>query len=87
MGAIEIPPLVARKLERRTITTRSVRCLVNAGGPFPYFHDGRWKSGYYDPVENLFVGVDRDTVLTAFRPDRGSAYVLDLQANRPYYRE
>ena len=50
--------------------------------PFPYYHEGLWKVGYYDPDSNLFVGTIGHVVSTVIRP-RNANYVKNLKAARP----
>ncbi|HTC70367.1 MAG TPA: hypothetical protein VK662_12425 [Acidothermaceae bacterium] len=50
--------------------------------PFPYYHEGLWKVGYYDPDSNLFVGTIGHVVSTVIRP-RNANYLKNLKAARP----
>jgi len=55
-----------------------VQSIIQNIQPFEYFHEGIWKSGYYDPISKIFVArVDKlvRTVIANVKPQ----YVENLK--------
>jgi hypothetical protein len=71
-------------IERLAFRSISVDELeaATAMTPFRYYHEGTWKTGYYDSVNNLFVGSVRGKITTVIRP-RNINYIKNLKAKRP----
>ncbi len=46
--------------------------------PFPYFHDGVWKTGYYDPGQKLFLGSVDGNITTVITRATAS-YIRNLK--------
>jgi RHS repeat-associated protein len=53
-------------LERMEERQISLEQLENAlqQKPFQYFHDGVWKTGFYDPISKIFVSVYNQLIIT-----------------------
>jgi hypothetical protein len=56
--------------------------VVNSAQPFRYFHDGSWKTGYYDPASGVFVGVAENTITTVINNAKPQ-YIENLKAAQP----
>jgi type VII secretion system ESX-1 substrate len=69
------------RLAIRSISVDEVESTT-AMAPFRYYHEQTWKTGYYDPVNNLFVGTVRGKITTVIRP-RNTNYINNLKAARP----
>ncbi len=50
--------------------------------PLPYFHDGTWKTGFYDPSSKVFVGSVNGTITTVVT-GASRNYVNNLLAATP----
>lgn len=61
--AIEVSSHAARRMTQRGISIDVVESTLTHS-PFQYFHQGVWKSGYYDPAARTFIGTVDDTVTT-----------------------
>ncbi len=42
----------------------AVEQVISTQKGFRYFHDGAWKTGFYDPAARLFVGSANGTIRT-----------------------
>ena len=51
-------------MRQRGLRTEEVYSVIQRTKPFRYFHEGVWKTGYYDPVTRIFVGQVGDTITT-----------------------
>lgn len=70
------------RLTLRGVTQEDVANLIYQGNPFRYFHDGRWKLGYYDAARQLLIGMVHDEVTTVI-VDVTPEYVDRLRTRRP----
>ena len=52
------------RMTERGVSLEQVESLIRTVPPFRYFHGGIWKTGYYDPGSELFVGQLGDTITT-----------------------
>lgn len=43
------------RMPQRNISKSDLKYLIQTSDPFPYFHRGELKTGYYDPVTKLFA--------------------------------
>ncbi|GIF62191.1 hypothetical protein Ais01nite_02260 [Asanoa ishikariensis] len=70
------------RLASREVSEAEARRVLDRE-PFPYWHDGQWKMGYYDPGSKIFIGKTIDgNINTVIRNvDRG--YPSRLQRARP----
>jgi hypothetical protein len=69
------------RLALRSISVDEVE-TATAMTPFRYYHEETWKIGYYDSVNNLFVGTVNGKITTVIRP-RSIKYINNLKAARP----
>ncbi len=70
----------ARMIERG-ISFGQVENAIKHGNEFSYFHEGVWKTGYYDSKEGIFVGV-KDIITTVIN-DVDSSYIENLKKLKP----
>lgn len=71
-----------QRMAERGVSEAQVRAAVEKGESFPYYHDGRWKKGYFDESAGLFVAANGGDVITVFKgADRG--YVNRLKRKKP----
>lgn len=56
--------------------------MVSSQRGFEYFHEGVWKTGYYDPDRAVFVGTSGGQVTTVIG-DVSENYIRNLQQARP----
>lgn len=70
------------RMNERGINESDVRATVDKGETFPYYHQGKWKTGYYDPDKKLFVATDHGVVITVFA-DATRKYVEGLKRKKP----
>lgn len=80
-NGMEVQAHGIERIAFRSISLREVEDATTMT-PFPYYHDGLWKVGYYDPGSNLFVGTIDNVVATVIRPRNGN-YLKNLKAARP----
>jgi hypothetical protein len=70
------------RMQERGVPVTDVKRTVQSGEQFKFFHDGKWKTGYYDPEGQLFVSVDGRTVITVVaRATR--KYIDNLKSKAP----
>jgi len=55
-----------------------VQKIVNTAQSFRYFHDGAWKTGYYDPVSKIFVA-EAEGVITTVIAKVNPQYIENLK--------
>lgn len=72
-----------KRLAQRGITGKLVYNLMRNTKPFTYYHEGLYKTGYYDRTTNLFVGVYGNEIKTIFYPSQGIKYIQNLQKAKP----
>jgi RHS repeat-associated protein len=82
-NGLEVGEHAGKRMVQRGIRLDAIDRAVQNNKPFKYFHQGVWKTGYYDRGSNLFVGSVNGKVTTVFRPDRGIGYIKDLKAAKP----
>lgn len=63
-GTLEVSEHAALRMSQRGIHVDIVDDVVSSQRGFEYFHDGVWKTGYYDPNRAVFVGTYGDQVTT-----------------------
>jgi hypothetical protein len=78
---IGVSPHAARRMTQRGISIDAVESTLSHPS-FHYFHQGVWKTGYYDPVARTFVGTVDDTVTTVIH-NASPNYIQNLQAATP----
>ncbi|WP_146259267.1 RHS repeat-associated core domain-containing protein [Streptomyces tateyamensis] len=75
-----------QRLRERHVPDEDGRALLQRE-PFSYYHDGQWKSGYYDPKSKLFVGKTIDGNVNTVMIEVEQGYISRLKAARPGYDE
>ncbi|MFG2999081.1 SpvB/TcaC N-terminal domain-containing protein [Streptomyces sp. NPDC048340] len=70
-----------QRLERRGVSEEDARSVLGRE-PFSYFHEGQWKSGYYDPNSKVFVGKTIDGNVNTVMTNVDKAYINRLQNQR-----
>jgi len=79
--SLELIEHAARRMSERHVSLEAVENTLSLS-PFPYYHDGVWKMGYYDSKSKIFVGTLGNEVKTVI--DNVSAnYIRNLKAARP----
>jgi len=71
-----------QRMEQRGVNIEQVQAVVAGNKPFRYFHEGVWKTGYYDPTTKIFVGSVNNvitTVITNVKP----RYIQNLTGKLP----
>lgn len=81
-GTLEVSEHAALRVTQRGLTLDAVEGVVTNQQPFRYFHNGVWKTGYYDPASRVFVGTVDDTVTTVIN-NATPKYIQNLQAAQP----
>lgn len=69
------------RLADRDISQEQVIEILHSIRPFKYFHEGRWKNGYYDPASRIFIGVWRETIMTVI-DNVSPQYIANLKKER-----
>jgi hypothetical protein len=71
-----------QRMEQRGVTLEQARAAAAFGESFRYFHDGKWKTGYFDEKQRLFLATDGGVVITVItKADR--RYVERLKRKKP----
>jgi hypothetical protein len=70
------------RMDERGISPLQVRQAMERGEKFRYYHADKWKTGFYDQEEKLFIATDGQVVITVFR-DASRAYVDKLKRRKP----
>jgi RHS repeat-associated protein len=78
----EFDPHALKRMTERGISLDQARGLLESGNSFQYFHDGVWKTGFYDPASKLFIGSANGTVVTVIR-GASQNYINNLLAAHP----
>ena len=71
-----------RRMEQRGVTRAQFDAAVARGEKFRYFHDGKWKTGYYDESTGVFIAADGAAVLTVISGATPS-YIRRLKRAKP----
>ncbi len=70
------------RMAERGVNMSLVEQVLETRKPFPYYHQGRWKQGYYDPASQLFIATADNVVITVIT-DATPRYVENLKRKRP----
>ncbi|MBI3551141.1 MAG: DUF4258 domain-containing protein [Elusimicrobia bacterium] len=70
------------RMQGRGVTEEQVRKIVATEAPFQYFHQGRWKTGYYEPKTSVFVATNEGVIITVIT-GATPKYIGDLKRKRP----
>lgn len=71
----------ALRMTQRGISGDAAEATL-AHQPFPYFHKGAWKTGFYDPASGIFLGSVNGEVTTVIR-GASPNYINNLKAATP----
>jgi RHS repeat-associated protein len=77
-GALEVGEHAALRAAERHVSIDAIERTVASQQPFPYFHNGVWKTGYYDAVNRIFVGTV-DNVVTTVIGGASPRYIANLK--------
>jgi hypothetical protein len=80
-GWIQVSEHAAEHMTQRGISINALDSAL-AKPSFPYWHEGVWKTGYYDPVTKVFAGTVNDTVTTVINK-ASQNYINNLKAVTP----
>lgn len=78
---MKVPEHAAERMITRGMSIDTVEGVL-ANAPFQYFHQGAWKTGYYDSASRLFIGSVDGTVTTVIEKATPS-YIRNLQFLTP----
>ncbi|MEU0157045.1 polymorphic toxin-type HINT domain-containing protein, partial [Micromonospora fulviviridis] len=80
----EVPGLTGHALQRlqqRGVSVDEARAALSKD-PFSYYHDGQWKSGYYDPRSKVFIAKTIDGNINTVMTGVDKAYINRLRGGR-----
>jgi hypothetical protein len=80
-ASLEVTEHAALRMTQRGISIDAAETTL-ARTPFPYFHSGVWKSGYYDPTSRIFLGTVGGRVTTVINGAK-PGYIENLKAVVP----
>jgi hypothetical protein len=78
--AIELTQHALQRMAERQISLTQVQQTINSGNSFQYYHEGIWKTGFYDPITKIFVGMT-EKVTTVMYTNPG--YIENLKNLTP----
>jgi hypothetical protein len=81
-GTLEVSEHAAQRITQRGLTLDAVESVVTHQQSFRYFHEGAWKTGYYDPISRVFVGT-ADNMVTTVINNATPKYIQNLQELQP----
>jgi RHS repeat-associated protein len=79
--SLEVSEHAALRMTQRGISIDAAEATL-AQQPFPYFHQGAWKTGFYDPASRIFLGSVNGEVTTVIR-GASPNYINNLKAATP----
>ncbi len=71
------------RLARRGVSEDVAWEIIEGQPGFSYWHDGLWKTGYYDPIRKIFIGQGPDGGFTTVITNASRQYIDGLMAARP----
>jgi RHS repeat-associated protein len=81
-GTLEVSSHAAQRITQRGLSLDAVEEVISAQNPFQYFHNGVWKTGFYDPASQVFVGSANGTIRTVI-PGATQNYINNLLGALP----
>ncbi len=81
-GTIEVSEHAAMRITQRGVSLDAVENVITNQEPFQYFHEGIWKTGYYDAASEIFVGIV-DNIVTTVIEGASQNYINNLQSVEP----
>jgi RHS repeat-associated protein len=79
--ALEVSWHAAQRATQRGISLDAMEATLEKGMQFRYFHEGAWKTGYYDTASKVFVGTVNNVVTTVMRAS--PQYIQNLMNKTP----
>lgn len=70
-----------QRIQLRGVSVEQAR-LALGKEPFSYFHEGMWKSGYYDPSSKVFIAKTVDGNINTIMNNVDKSYIRRLQGGR-----
>lgn len=70
------------RMNERGVSELDARKTIESGEIFRYYHQGGWKTGYYDPAKRLFIATAEGVVITVIT-DASRSYVDRLKRKKP----
>jgi len=80
-GDITLNEHTLKQMQARNLGRTDVLNTIEKGESFKYYHEGVWKTGYYDPKSRVFVGTYKGEAKTTFKTDQN--YINNLKKNKP----
>jgi hypothetical protein len=71
-----------QRMKERGVDHDTVRGIIGSVKPFKYWHQGKWKTGYYDVQKRVFIATDGNVVITVIA-DAEPRYVEGLKRKKP----
>jgi hypothetical protein len=79
---LRLSPHAIKRMNQRAILIKDVEKVAGNAEPFPYYHDGIWKNGYYDSQSKIFFGEFNGEIKTVIN-DVTPQYIKNLQKSKP----
>ncbi len=76
---LQLSQYALQRMSERGVSIEQVQKIVNTAQSFRYFHDGAWKTGYYDPVSKIFVA-EVEGVITTVIAKVNPQYIENLKS-------
>ena len=70
------------RIQERGVSRERVEQAIEKGESFRYFHQAKWKTGYYDAGQRLFIATDGNVVITVIT-DADREYIERLKSKGP----
>lgn len=70
------------RMNERGVSELDARRAIETGETFRYYHQGSWKTGYYDGDKRLFLATADGVVITVIT-GASRAYVERLKSKKP----
>ncbi|WP_160295443.1 RHS repeat-associated core domain-containing protein [Demequina aurantiaca] len=80
-SSLEVSEHAALRMTQRGISIEAAESAL-AHQPFSYFHQGTWKTGFYDPATQVFLGSVRGKLTTVIK-GASSKYIDNLKVAKP----
>lgn len=71
-----------QRMEQRAVSVADAQAAVDFGETFRYFHDRKWKTGYYDEKAKLFLATEGGVVITVIT-NASRSYIDRLKRKKP----
>jgi len=83
-GDADFSTHASKRMQERNISAEQVKNIMDNNESFNYFHDNKWKTGYYDSNNKIFIGQGQDTgKITTVIDNVKQSYVDKLKAIKP----